>query len=91
MFKKNRKHLIRCVVINDLEETAHIQSDLIAGNIVIFSIKKLKMMDSMSTKRFIQRLKAIALEHESNIGIIGPDLFLCSPKQTHDLLLNSNY
>ena len=91
MFRKKEKHLIRCVIINDLEETSRIQSDLIAGNIVIFSIKKLKLMDSMSTKRFIQRLKAIALEHDSYIGMIGPDLFLCSPRQTHDLLLNSGY
>jgi SepF-like predicted cell division protein (DUF552 family) len=78
------------MVINDLEETIFIKNELETGNVVICSIKKLRFTDSMGTKRLIQRLKAIALEQDSDIAMIGPDLLVCSPRQTHELYLNNS-
>lgn len=78
------------MVINDLEETDRIKADLEAGNVVIFSIKKLRLADSMGAKRLIQRLKAIALEKDGDIAMIGPDLLVCSPKRSHELFLSVN-
>ncbi|MFW9990540.1 MAG: cell division protein SepF [Candidatus Odinarchaeota archaeon] len=85
---KQKKHLIRCIVINDLEETDRIKNDLEAGNVVIFSIKKLRLADSIGAKRLIQRLKAIALEKDGDIAMIGPDLLVCSPRRSHELRFN---
>jgi len=82
--KKGARPSVRCIVATDVSDASSIGRDIRNSNVVIFSIRDLRMANPMDARKLIHQVKAYSLEYGASLATLGNDFLLVVPP-THEL------
>jgi SepF-like predicted cell division protein (DUF552 family) len=77
---------VRCMPLERLTDVAKIGSSIASDEIVIFSIKNISTYHPIEAKRALQQIRALSLEHNCSLSMLGRDFVMVLPA-THELVL----
>ncbi|MFX1511161.1 MAG: hypothetical protein ACFFCQ_01070 [Promethearchaeota archaeon] len=77
---------VRCMPLERLADVAKIGSSIASDEIIIFSIKQISTYHPVEAKRALQQIRALSLEHNCSLSMIGRDFVMVLPA-THELVL----
>ena len=77
---------VRCFSLDSLEDTTKITEDLRMGNIVIFSLKTLRMSNPVEAKRALHQTNAVVREIGGSLSRLGKDYVIALPA-THKFVV----
>ena len=82
--KRGVRPSVKCVIASSASDASVIGRDIRESNVVIFSIRDLRMTNPMDVKKLIQQVQAYSLEYGASIATLGNDYLLVVPP-SHEL------